>query len=48
MGLQLTKFGLWVYVTKSTNYSAKTYGRLTVYFNTITERDAKKNLITDD
>lgn len=48
VSLQLRKFGLWVYITNSTNYAAKTYNRLMVYFNTIIEHDAKKNLITDD
>lgn len=48
VGLQLRKYGLWVYITNCTNYAAKMYGRLAVYFNTITEHDSKKNLITDD
>lgn len=48
VGLQLRKFGLWVYITKSTYYAAKIYGRLMVYFNTNIEHEAKKNLIADD
>lgn len=48
VGLQLRKLGFGVYITNSTNHAAKTYGKLMVYFNTILDHDAKKNIFMDD